>query len=212
MSSEPGLRERKKEMTRGAIADAAARLFATRGFDAVTVADVAREAEVSVGTVFNYFPTKEDLFYGRMQDFGAALVDAVRARAPGETVLTAFRRFVLDGAEALADAERADAIVTAMRIVHGSADLRAREREIVARSTTALAELLAEETASVAGDVEPAVVASALIGAQRALVEYVHDIVLAGVRGRRLARQARTSGERAFAVLEHGLAGYAVKE
>ena len=148
MSSGPGLRERKKELTRIAIADAAARLFAARGFDEVTVADVARAAEVSVGTVFNYFPTKEDLFYGRMQDFEAALVDAVRTRAPGESVLAAFRRFVLTGAKALADSERAEAIATAMRIVAGSAALRARERELVSRSTHALAELIAEETGS----------------------------------------------------------------
>jgi AcrR family transcriptional regulator len=211
MSSEPGLRERKKQQTRGAIADAAARLFATRGFDAVTVADVAREAEVSVGTVFNYFPAKEDLFYGRMQDFGAALVEAVRERNPGESVLTAFRRFVLDGAEALADAERADAIVTAMRTVNGSVALRAREREIVARTAQALADLIAEETGSAAGDLEPLVVANALIGAQRALVEYVHEAVLAGTRGRRLTTAARSRGERAFALLERGLADYAVK-
>jgi AcrR family transcriptional regulator len=211
MSSGPGLRERKKELTRIAIADAAARLFAARGFDEVTVADVARAAEVSVGTVFNYFPTKEDLFYGRMQDFEAALVDAVRTRAPGESVLAAFRRFVLTGAKALADSERAEAIATAMRIVAGSAALRARERELVSRSTHALAELIAEETGSDAGDVQPLVVAHALMGAQRALVESVHAAVLAGTRGPRLARIARASGERAFAVLEGGLAGYAVK-
>ncbi len=108
------------------------------------MADVARAAEVSVGTVFNYFPTKEDLFYGRMQDFEAALVDAVRTRAPGESVLAAFRRFVLTGAKALADSERAEAIATAMRIVAGSAALRARERELVSRSTHALAELIAD--------------------------------------------------------------------
>ena len=149
----------------------------------MTVADVAREAGVSVGTVFNYFPTKEDLFYGRMQDFEAALVDAVRTRAPGESVLAAFRRFVLTGAKALADEERAEAIATAMRIVAGSAALRARERELVARSTHALAELIAEEIGSAAGDVQPLVVAHALIGAQRALVECVHAAVRAGTRG-----------------------------
>jgi AcrR family transcriptional regulator len=211
MSSEPGLRERKKQQTRAAIQEASARLFAARGFDAVTVADVAREAEVSVGTVFNYFPAKEDLFYGQMQDFGIALVDAVRERASGESVLGAFRRFVLDGTEALADAERADAIARAMRTVSDSASLRAREREIVARSTRALAALIAEESGSAAGDLEPLVVANALIGAQRALVEYVHEAVLAGTRGRSLARQARSACERAFAPLERGLAGYAVK-
>jgi AcrR family transcriptional regulator len=211
MSSQPSLRERKKQLTRGAIAGAAAQLFATRGFDAVTVADVAREAEVSVGTVFNYFPAKEDLFYGRMQDFDTALLDAVRARATGESVLAAFRRFVLDGTEALADSERADVIATAMRIVSGSDALRAREREVVARSAQALAELIAAETGSAAGDVEPLVVASALVGAQRALVGFVHEAVLAGTRGRNLARQARSNGERAFAPLERGLTDYAVK-
>jgi hypothetical protein len=146
-----------------------------------------------------------------MQDFGAALVDAVRAREPGEPVLAAFRRVVLDSTEALADAERADAIVTALRIVNGSADLRGREREIVSRTTEALAEQIAEETESAAGDVEPMVAAGALIGAQRALVASVHDAVLAGTRGRRLARHARASGERAFAMLESGLADYAIK-
>jgi AcrR family transcriptional regulator len=211
MSSETGLRERKKQQTRSAIAEAAARLFAAGGFDAVTVADVAREAQVSVGTVFNYFPAKEDLFYGRMQDFGVALVDAVRERPTGESVLAAFRRFVLDGTDGLADAERADAIATAMRTVSESPALRAREREIVARSTRALAELITEETGSAAGDVEPHVVANALIGAQQALVAYVHEAVLAGARGRALARQARSAGERAFAPLERGLADYAVQ-
>ena len=130
----------------------------------MTVADVAREAEVSVGTVFNYFPAKEDLFYGQMQDFGVELIDAVRERTAGESVLTAFRRFVLDGTEALADPARADAIEIAMRTVNGSTALRAREREIVARTTRALADLIAEETTSAVDDLEPLVVASALTG------------------------------------------------
>src|SRR5436309_12552886 len=95
MSAESGLRERKKEQTRQAIADAALRLFARRGFEEVTVAEVGRAADVSEGTVFNYFPTKEDLLYRQMESFEAALVDAVRERPAGESVPAAFRRIVL---------------------------------------------------------------------------------------------------------------------
>src|SRR5438876_9059400 len=146
MNAAQGLRERKKEQTRQAIAEAALRLFTERGFDAVTVAEVARAADVSEGTVFNYFPTKEDLFYAQMEDFEAALVDAVRSRAPGESVLAAFRRFVLEGTARLAAAEVADVISTAARIVGASSALQAREQEIVARYTNALAAVLVEET------------------------------------------------------------------
>ncbi len=64
MGTQPGLRERKKRQTGALIAGEAHRLFSDRGFDAVTVAEVARAADVSEGTVYNYFPTKEDLFYG----------------------------------------------------------------------------------------------------------------------------------------------------
>lgn len=60
MSTQPGLRERKKRQTRELIAAVAHRLFGERGFDAVTVAEVARAADVSEGTVYNHFPTKED--------------------------------------------------------------------------------------------------------------------------------------------------------
>src|SRR3981081_554741 len=92
VAAETGLRERKKQQTRELIADAARRLFADRGFDAVTVAQVARAANVSEVTVFNYFSTKEDLFYGGMQFFEETLLDAVRARAPGGSALEGCRR------------------------------------------------------------------------------------------------------------------------
>src|SRR5487761_448962 len=70
MDAELGLRERKKLRTRRLIAQTAARFFVERGFDAVPVAEVARAAEVSEATVFNYFPTKEDLVYQGMEAFG----------------------------------------------------------------------------------------------------------------------------------------------
>src|SRR4051795_7280322 len=91
----PGLRARKKEQTRRLIADTARRLFAERGFDAVTVAEVARAADVAEKTVFNYFATKEDLFYSGMEAFEDRLLGAIRDRAPGESVIAAFRAFVL---------------------------------------------------------------------------------------------------------------------
>src|SRR5205823_5438943 len=95
MATELGLRERKKQQTRRLIADTARRLFAERGFERVTVADVAREADVSEGTVFNYFPTKEDLVYERMEAFEQEMLDAIRDRSPDESRLAAFGRFVL---------------------------------------------------------------------------------------------------------------------
>ena len=95
MHLQPGLRERKKQQTREAIAETARRLFSERGFERVTVAEIAREARVAEKTVFNYFPTKEDLVYWRLETFEDELLEAVRGRDPGESVLAAFGRFVL---------------------------------------------------------------------------------------------------------------------
>src|SRR5688572_13762833 len=94
-SRPPGLRERKKERTRALIAETARRLFAERGFDAVTVSEIAGAAEVAEKTVFNYFPTKEDLVFWRLEAFEAELLGAIRERERGESVLSAFGRFVL---------------------------------------------------------------------------------------------------------------------
>ena len=211
MAAELGLRERKKQQTRLHIAETARRLFLERGFDEVTVAEVAREADVSAGTVFNYFPTKEDLFYSGMEVFEERLIDAVRERPAGESVLAAVRRVVLDGIPRLASDDTADLIATAARIVASSRSLQAREREIVARYTDELGALIAEETNRPADDVEPAAVAAALMGVQRALVAHVHAGVLAGRRGAKLASDARSQAKQAFARLEHGLGDYGVK-
>ena len=210
VSAQPGLRERKKEQTRQAISEAAWRLFAERGFDAVTVAEIARAADVSEGTVFNYFPAKEDLFYGQMESFETALVDAVRDRPAGESALAAFRRFVLDRAVGLD--ERAEVIAKAARIITASPTLQAREREVVESSTRSLAELLAAEAGPRGSDVEAWAVASSLMGVQRGLVRRVRANVLAGMRGAELVTDVKAQGRRAFARLERGLGDYAVKK
>jgi AcrR family transcriptional regulator len=97
----PGLRERKKARTRQVIADAAARLFAARGYEQVAVADVAREAEVSEQTVYNYFQTKEQLVTDRDQQVQDELCRRIRERAPGTTPAAAIRDFVLETVEGI---------------------------------------------------------------------------------------------------------------
>ncbi len=95
------MRERKKARTRRAIADAAARLFAERGYEQVAVSDVAREAEVSDQTVYNYFQTKEQLVTDRDQQVQDELGRLIRTRAPGATPAAAIREFVLDSVEGI---------------------------------------------------------------------------------------------------------------
>jgi AcrR family transcriptional regulator len=90
------LRELKKARTRRQIADAAARLFAERGYEHVAVTDVARAAEVAEQTVYNYFPTKEQLVTDREDQIQDRLCDLIRSRPQGVTPAAAIRDFVLE--------------------------------------------------------------------------------------------------------------------
>jgi AcrR family transcriptional regulator len=211
-----GLRELKKEQTRQLIAGTAWRLFADRGFDKVTVAEIAREAQVAEATVFNYFPSKEDLFYSRFEAFSARLADAVRDRAPGEAALAAFRRALLEEGGLLAQAEAGDEealtrLRAVNRVIAESPALLAREHQAMARSAADLAALLAAETGAPPDDLRPQVVANALLGLQRAMIDYVRRRVSSGESLGGLAADVRKLTAEAFALLEHGLAGYAVK-
>ena len=213
MSQELGLRERKKRQTRELLAATARRLFAERGFEAVTVAEVARAADVSEATVFNYFPTKEDLFYSGLEHFEEQLVGSIRDRAPGESVLAAFERFVLQprGLLTAKDPEAVERLADATRVIAESPALLAREQQIFARFTDALAGLIAEESGAAPGDVEPWVAANALMGVHRALVEYTRREILAGTRNPRLSRQVLAQGRRALALLDGGVRDYAIR-
>ena len=209
-----GLRERKKEQTRRLIADTAWRLFADRGFEQVTVAEVARRAEVAVATVFNYFPTKEDLFFFRLEAFEADLVDAIGTRAVGEPALLAFRCHLLESGGLLSQVEAGDLralerLRTVNRVIAASPALQAREQQAFARTADALAALLAADTGAPPGDLDAQVAANALVGVQRALVDYTRRRVLADEKPARLAADIRASAQRAFALLEHGLGDYA---
>jgi AcrR family transcriptional regulator len=211
-----GLRERKKQQTRALIADTAWRLFADRGFGQVTVADIAREAQVAEATVFNYFPTKEDLFYARLDAFGTGLIEAIGNRPPAEPVLPAFRRYLLQLGGLLAQIEAGDPealqrLRTVNRVIAASPALQAREQQAIARYTDSLAALLAAETGAPVADVDAYVAAHALMGVHRILIDYVRRHVDADDRPTRLAAEVRKLGARAFALLDHGLGDYATK-
>ncbi len=134
--------------TRARISQVATRLFLDRGFDAVTVAEVAREAGVSSVTVFNHFPRKEDLLLDRADDAAELLRSAVRGRGAGVDVVESLRRTALH----LRDERQpfsglGDASVPFFRTVASSAALVARVREVAADLQRILAdELVRDET------------------------------------------------------------------
>jgi AcrR family transcriptional regulator len=103
MTSEPGLRERKKRETRERIRRTAVRLFLERGFEDVSVADVADAAGVSKMTVFNYFPAKEDMFFAGSERIFPDLAGAVRGREPDQSPVQALRAYVLAELESRAE-------------------------------------------------------------------------------------------------------------
>ena len=215
MDAELGLRERKKLRTRQLIAETAMRLFAERGFDAVPVAEIARAAEVSEATVFNYFPTKEDLVYRGMEAFEDELLATVRDRPAGESIAAAFGRFVLvpRGFLAEPDQETVRALIAVAKMIPASPALMARERQVLDRYTESLAALIAADTAAEPGDLRPWVVARALIGTHQSLIQLVrHRLAEGQVDPADLAREVVTRGREALAQLEQGLAAYGVRE
>ena len=139
----PRTSERGGPQTRARISEVATRLFLERGFDAVTVAEVAREAGVSSVTVFNHFPRKEDLFLDRAVDAIELLRSAVRDRAPGLDVLASLRNttvHLVDARHPLSGLD--DRSVPFFRTVAASAALVARAREIASDLQRTLAEEL----------------------------------------------------------------------
>lgn len=211
MAAGSGLRERKKQETRERIGKAAVRLFLRSSFDGVTVADIARAANVSEGTVFNYFPTKESLVFSGMESLEARLLDAIRNRRAGESVLAAFVQFFSGPFPALA-ADSSEGVRAGARIISESAALRAREREIIETHTQSLAALIAEETGAAPDDIEPWAVANALMGVHRGMLNRSRHGVLNGITGEELALDVGAQAKRAFDRLERGLARYGARE
>jgi AcrR family transcriptional regulator len=194
-----GLRETKKLRTRQEIADAAMQLFATRGFDRVTVAEVAAFSGVSEKTVYNYFPTKEDLFYDEVPERAARLAEAIRRRKPGESILSALRSLQLAECPRLAS----PGFAHFARIIEESPALQAKELEVMACFSQVLTEAIQAELGVAERDARTA--AGLLVSVHWQLFRAARKQALAGKHGPAALRRLRTDLDRAYQLLEHGL-------
>ncbi len=209
-TEKPGLRERKKAKTRLAISDIASKMFIERGFDDVTVAEVAAAAEVSVATIFNYFETKEELFFDREGDVIEALRRFILERKAGETIASALHRGFLDAIDAGLPQLMTHG-PSFLRTIDGSSALRARLRLGYEKAEAILAETIAEETDAGGGDPTPQIVAAMLVAIQRTLMESASAAALRGDAVAPTKRKLRQACDRAFALLEGGMRDYGKK-
>ena len=194
-----GLRESKKLRTRQEIADEAMQLFVQRGFDHVTVAEVAAAAGVSEKTVFNYFPTKEDLFFDEVPAREEALLEAIRGRAPGESIVGALRRLQAGECPRLCSPEFA----AFARIIEESPALQAKELAVMARFTEVLAEAIRSELG--VHELDAKIAGNVLVGVHWQLFRNARAQALAGRHGPAAVRRLRADLERAYRLLEQGL-------
>jgi AcrR family transcriptional regulator len=168
-----GLRAAKKARTRAAISEVATTLFIDRGFEHVTVAEIAAAADVSVKTVFNYFPTKEDLFFDRADELLDALLRTIRDRAAGSRITDALRGLLAEnfvpfpgtGWAPLRDEASYERIRAFQATEEASPALRTRRLTLAERWIEPLAQALAEEVGLRPGDARARTFAAMVVAA-----------------------------------------------
>ncbi|MGW3011531.1 TetR/AcrR family transcriptional regulator [Streptomyces sp. NPDC001219] len=207
-----GLRERKKRQTRQHISDVATGLFLARGFDAVTVAEIAEAAEVSVNTVYNYFPAKEDLFFDRSKGIVDRLARFVRGRAVGESAAAAVLRELRDEAEAVSPrVGLIEGYDRFMRVVHGASALKARLWYMQQETHANLEETLREETGAAAGDPLPGLMAGQIGWVHQSLMGWIAHEMIEGRKPVEVSREALVLLDEMEELLGEKVLNYAVR-
>ncbi|MEU2439051.1 TetR family transcriptional regulator [Streptomyces rubradiris] len=197
---EMGLRERKKQRMYQDVSDIAVRLFLERGFDAVSVAEVAAAAGISKPTLFRYFPAKEDLVLHRIADHETEAARVVAGAA--DPVAALGRHFLagLDRRDPVTGLNDHPEVLAFHRLLYGTPSLAARAYAHQERSEAALAEALG-------GDLDARLAAGQLIAVQRVLALENWRRIAAGEPVERVAPDAARAAERAFARLAEALPG-----
>ncbi|NEC90997.1 TetR family transcriptional regulator [Streptomyces sp. SID12501] len=201
--SELGLRERKKQQTYRHVSDIAIGLFLAKGFDAVSVAEVAAAAGISKPTLFRYFPAKEDLVLHRFADHEDEAARVVRAAGTGAEAspLDALRRHFLDGLsreDPVTGLNGSPAVLAFHRLLYGTASLVARAYEYQQRSEAVLAVALGDTLAA-------RLAAGQIIAVQRILAQENWRRIAAGETVEVVREDAVAAAEGAFGQLEAGL-------
>jgi AcrR family transcriptional regulator len=205
-----GLRETKKRRTREVIAQAAADLFREHGFAAVTVDDVARAADVSRQTVFNYFPSKEQMLFDRDEEIRAAMLALTRGCPDGKALVAAFRGHTREFWE------RFGRILTGGGEVHGfweiveaSPDLRDYAETSFARHAISVSQALAGEWGRPSDDPICHALGRALCGVNVAILTCGLGRLTAGENHEAVVADMIEQADHAYDLLEQGLGGYA---
>ncbi|MGW1049428.1 TetR family transcriptional regulator [Streptomyces sp. NPDC001118] len=195
---EMGLRARKKQQMYRDVSDIAVRLFLERGFDAVSVAEIAAAAGISKPTLFRYFPAKEDLVLHRIADHET---EAARVVAGAADPVDALRRHFLTGLESgdpVTGLNDHPQVLAFHALLYGTPSLVARAYRHQERSETALAEALG-------GDLDARLAAGQIIAVQRILALENFRRIAAGEDVETVRPDAVRAAERAFARLARGL-------
>jgi AcrR family transcriptional regulator len=200
-----GLRAWKKARTRTTISDVATGLFMRDGFEAVTVAQIAAAAEVSVKTVFNYFPSKEDLFFDRVDEVIGALVDAVVERPAGQTIVGALHSMLGDrlapfdaGWGRLRNADAYDGFRHFLATEEASPALRTRRLVIGELWTARLAQLFAHQLGLPNGDPRAATLAAMVVAAMTLRARTLSAAMAERLSARTVERRVRAIVDEAF--------------
>ena len=202
-------RARKKAQTRQHIRSVAQCLFDQQGFEAVTIADVARGADVAVQTIFNHFATKEELFFDERTPWVDTLADSVRRRDRSVAPLSALRAHLVDMVAELVGSSRYPERRQYLATLEASDTLRAYERELVHESEVRLREALLEAWAT--SDVAPVdpessapVIAAIWVAAGRSLIEAQRPLLSDGVDPEHAAAAATDMADRVLRQLQRG--------
>jgi AcrR family transcriptional regulator len=206
---EEGLRERKRRLTRYLISDAATAMFASRGFDAVRVSDIADRANVSMKTLYNYFPNKEAMVLDDADELIEGLATALRDRPAEMAVTDAFVAALeanMDGFDLLDDELGAYVATTFETLIKQTPALHARWLEILDRLASVAAEQLARQAGTEPTEPEPTIAGRALVGLVEVDMNSRVRHIRAGRRGAQLRDAVAGDIGRAARLLETGLA------